>query len=132
MTSKMLKKIILVNLIIIISIVLVIAVKSTKTPISAVNTYNEITSATEEDKGDRNQTVISNTSPSVAPISPVTTVVPRNRCIVMVNGKRYDVTSFRNKHSGGDIFVCGTDMTAAFNSQHGSGTLNQMAPYLVK
>jgi hypothetical protein len=54
---------------------------------------------------------------------------PVNRCIVTIEGNRYDVTPLKSTHSGGDIFVCGTDMTATFFTQHDrkmlEGTLQQ-------
>ena len=52
-----------------------------------------------------------------------------NLCIVMLDGKEYDVTTLRNTHSGGDVFVCGTDMTASYISQHGTD-FSRMAQYL--
>jgi len=45
---------------------------------------------------------------------------PKPSCIVTIAGKRYNVLSLRRTHSGGNIFVCGTDMTRTFNQQHGS------------
>ncbi|OIP95944.1 hypothetical protein AUK40_05535 [Candidatus Wirthbacteria bacterium CG2_30_54_11] len=41
-------------------------------------------------------------------------------CIVTVNGYSYDVTKLQNTHSGGNVFVCGTDNTSIFVSQHGT------------
>lgn len=43
-----------------------------------------------------------------------------DKCYIVINGNTYDVTTFRYKHSGGDIFVCNTDMTEKFNSMHGT------------
>jgi len=40
-------------------------------------------------------------------------------CIITVNGQKYNVTSLRTTHPGGDIYVCDTDMTETFNSKHG-------------
>lgn len=51
------------------------------------------------------------------------------RCIISVNGVQYDVTAFRNIHSGGNIFTCGTDMTQVFYSQHSDKTLERMQQY---
>lgn len=51
-------------------------------------------------------------------------------CIVTVFGKQYDVTTLRSTHSGGDVFTCGTDMTAIYQGRHGTG-VNLIAPYLV-
>ena len=38
----------------------------------------------------------------------------RETCIITIEGKKYDVISFRSQHSGGDVFKCGTDMTSSF------------------
>lgn len=59
------------------------------------------------------------TQPKTQPTSPAP-VKPTslNRCIIIIKGQRYDVTDFRARHPGGDIFICGTDMTKAFFSQH--------------
>jgi cytochrome b involved in lipid metabolism len=54
-------------------------------------------------------------SPTKTPAKPV-----KVTCIITVNGKRYDVQSLRKTHSGGNIFLCGTDMTKTFNQQHGT------------
>lgn len=75
-----------------------------------------------------------------APVStPVATAVPTeppppppsNRCIIAISGSNYDVTEYRNIHSGGDVFACGTDMTASFTSQHPASFLQRMAQYKV-
>lgn len=50
-------------------------------------------------------------------------------CLVTLFGQTFDVTSLRSTHPGGDIFVCGTDMTSVYQSQHGS-SLARMQPYL--
>jgi cytochrome b involved in lipid metabolism len=60
-----------------------------------------------------------------------TTLPIQTACIITINGTRYDVTSYMNMHSGGNIFQCGTDMTAAFNSQHNSSYMSMMAKYKV-
>jgi len=51
-------------------------------------------------------------------------------CIVTLFGQQYDVTSLQTNHTGGNIFVCGTDMTAAYQAQHGTN-VSRMAPYLI-
>src|SRR3989339_617855 len=51
-------------------------------------------------------------------------------CVVTVSGSKYDVTPLQIGHPGGNIFVCGTDMTALFQSMHGSN-LAKLAPYLI-
>ncbi len=64
-------------------------------------------------------------APTPAPVQvvpPTPTPVVDNRCIVTINGNKYDVTQLRNTHSGprGSFFQCNTDMTAAFQSEHGT------------
>lgn len=51
-------------------------------------------------------------------------------CIITLFGKQYDVTSLRTSHTGGNIFVCGTDMTATYQSMHGTD-VTRMQAYLV-
>lgn len=75
-------------------------------------------------------------------VTPVVTNVPTKaitqmvaptdgRCLITVRGSQYDVTDFRNRHQGGDIFQCGTDMTDIFNSEHSSSYLRKMARYKI-
>ena len=52
------------------------------------------------------------------------------RCIVTVDGSKYDLTEFRYVHGGGNIFICGSDMTARFNGHHGLDYA-RLAPYKV-
>ena len=56
---------------------------------------------------------------------------PSNRCIIVIQGVKYDITDFRKMHSGGDIFKCGTDMTNVFFGQHNNSTLSAMAKYKI-
>ncbi len=42
-----------------------------------------------------------------------------NVCIITVSGNTYDVTNFKDKHEGGDVFRCGEDMTEVFKKAHG-------------
>ncbi len=74
-------------------------------------------------------TVAVTAAPTVAPTSAPKT--NPNACLIQVDGVSYDVTAFRNQHSGGDIFQCGTDMSSIFWSQHNSKILNKMAPYKI-
>ncbi len=60
-------------------------------------------------------------TPSVLTPTPATDqkeVQIDSRCFITLNGKRYDVSSFRGQHEGGDIFACGTDMTEEFKGEH--------------
>ena len=52
-------------------------------------------------------------------------------CVITVRGEKYDVTEFRNKHKGGNIFKCGEDMTDTFNKQHGEKQLKELQKYKV-
>lgn len=54
---------------------------------------------------------------------------PDSRCLVRVKGRVYDLTRFRNQHEGGDIFVCGTDMTDTFYSEHDDSILRDLEKY---
>lgn len=56
---------------------------------------------------------------------------PADRCIITISGGQYDVTEFRNIHSGGDVFQCGTDMTESFLSRHPASFLQKMSQYKV-
>ncbi|MCA9386191.1 hypothetical protein KC717_06105 [Candidatus Dojkabacteria bacterium] len=51
-------------------------------------------------------------------------------CRITLWGKLYDVTNLRKTHSGGDTFVCGTDMSTSYQMQHGID-LGRMSQYLI-
>lgn len=53
------------------------------------------------------------------------------KCIITIDSQKYDVTVFRNMHSGGDIFNCGTNMTKIFYNQHSASTLKKMSKYKI-
>lgn len=53
------------------------------------------------------------------------------KCIIIINGEKYDFTEFKKKHPGGDIFNCGTDMTTAFMANHGND-LKRLQPFKLK
>ena len=57
--------------------------------------------------------------------------VTSNKCIITIDGKKYNVTEFRKLHEGGDIFDCGEDNTEKFYSEHTGGKLEQMGTYLI-
>lgn len=71
--------------------------------------------------------------PTTAPVVkiPTTAPVPDTRCIITVDNQKYDVTVYQNQHSGGNIFNCGTDMSAIFHQQHNQRYLNLMQPYRI-
>lgn len=72
------------------------------------------------------------TTPVVTP-KPVPTPPPvvDTRCLVAIDGKRYNLTDYRYQHPGGNVFACGTDMSVAFHGQHNSGKLQQIANLVV-
>ena len=51
-------------------------------------------------------------------------------CIITLFGVKYDVSPLQSIHTGGNIFVCGTDMTSVYQSQHGTD-VTRMIPYLL-
>lgn len=53
------------------------------------------------------------------------------RCVVTIRGEKYDVSTFRDKHPGGNVFKCGEDMTSSFNKQHGEEQIQQIQKYKV-
>lgn len=75
--------------------------------------------------------------PTAAPtrvVTPVKTATPEplaGKCIIMIDGGRYDVTQFRNTHSGGNVFTCGTDVSAIFHRQHPNSFLDKMRQYRI-
>ena len=77
-------------------------------------------------------------SPTPTPLPTTTPTVvstptptPQPGCLVVIDGTSYDLAAFRSLHSGGDIFQCGTDMSAIFHNQHSSGYLQRLAPYKI-
>lgn len=71
-------------------------------------------------------------TPSTPPIPTTPTKpTPDNRCLIQIYGVVYNVTEFRHIHSGGDIFQCGTDMTAVFRQQHSDSYLQQIQKYRI-
>lgn len=54
-------------------------------------------------------------------------------CVVTINDAVYDITELVISHTGGDIFLCGTDMTESFYSEHDDVILvEDMVKYLVE
>ena len=65
-------------------------------------------------------------------IAPTATPAPKSdKCIVTIDGSRYDITVFQNIHSGGNVFTCGTDQSALFHGQHPDSFLSKMARYKI-
>ncbi|KKS06817.1 hypothetical protein A3K01_03630 [candidate division WWE3 bacterium RIFOXYD1_FULL_43_17] len=148
MISKILTKVILVNLLVVAAMLGVIIVRGSKDD-AGTGEVTTLLADIEVLKNDISQLeeIYSSTSSPVEPQTPVveekpvvvTAPVPvkaapppvDNRCLITVKGSQYDVTAYRKRHPGGDIFKCGSDMTSAFNDQHSSGTLKKMQQYLV-
>jgi hypothetical protein len=59
------------------------------------------------------------------------TPTPDPRCIIVVDGQKYNVTDFMTIHSGGNIFQCGTDMSPTFHQRHRDSYLQIMAQYKI-
>lgn len=53
-------------------------------------------------------------------------------CVVKIDNQTYDLDAFRALHSGGDIFQCGTDMTAVFYGQHSADYLASLSRYRIQ
>lgn len=70
--------------------------------------------------------LIANNFPTATPIVPTqqnntqSQTETTSGCIIKVFEKNYDITSFRNTHPGGDVFICGTDMSATYTKAHGT------------
>jgi hypothetical protein len=77
-----------------------------------------------------NPKIILPPSTTLTTLSTSVTFNNNSRCLITLFGQQYDVTSLRSTHSGGDVFACGTDMSAVYQGQHGT-SLARMAPYLV-
>jgi len=52
-----------------------------------------------------------------------------DKCLIEVDGQKYDVSSFKGQHPGGDIFLCGSDMSAVFHREHSLKYLRLMEKY---
>ncbi len=61
-----------------------------------------------------------------APAAPVP-----SGCIITLDGASYNVTNLQKTHSGGDIFNCGSDMSATFWGKHGQGIFSKMQQYRI-
>ena len=61
-----------------------------------------------------------------APAAPVPSA-----CIITLDGASYNVTNLQKTHSGGDIFNCGSDMSATFWGKHGQGIFSKMQQYRI-
>ena len=79
-----------------------------------------------------NEAVIYATSqPQLAKATSQPTAGPVPACVVTIDGTKYNVSVFRNIHSGGDIFRCGADVSNEFWGRHNQRQLNQMSQYKI-
>ena len=53
-------------------------------------------------------------------VNKVGTAQAATPCIVTIFGVQYDVAPLKTGHSGGDVFICNTDMTAVYQGMHGN------------
>jgi hypothetical protein len=63
-------------------------------------------------------------------LSKITQAQAVGSCVVTLFGQQYDVTTLQSTHSGGNIFVCGTDMTTTYTNKHGVN-VSRMTQYLI-
>ena len=76
------------------------------------------------------------TNPTGTPIptfTPIPLPTPKvGACNVIINGNIYNMNreNFARKHAGGDVFICGADQTALFNSKHGT-KYNMLSDYYI-
>ncbi len=95
---------------------------ATNAPNTNVLTTNTLAQATTQN--------LSNTQPTVTQ-PPAPAAVPISGCIITIDGGSYDITNFRNQHSGGNIFSCGSDMSSSFWGKHGQSQFNKMQQYRI-
>ncbi len=94
------------------------------------NTNNQNLSPTTQQPQAPGPAQPNNPSPT-SPPAPAPAPQPTVGCMISVDGANYDVTNFRNQHSGGNIFNCGTDMSQIFWGQHNSSILSKMQKYRI-
>jgi len=97
---------------------------------SLAESSSSISTSSESSSSIPSSLTSSETSSTITTSSSTSSVVTSNKCIVTIKGSKYDVTTLRNSHSGGDIFICNSDMTTSFNNQHGND-LARIKQYLV-
>lgn len=104
------------------------------TNVSRMQQYLIVNSTPAPTSGGSTPAPTNNPTPTPTPTSstPTPTPIPSGTCIITLFGKQYNVTNLRNTHSGprGSFFACGTDMSAIYQSQHGTN-MTRMQPYLV-
>lgn len=75
------------------------------------------------------------TTKTMTTTQPVTQPAPPapvpSGCIITLDGASYNVTNLQKSHSGGDIFNCGSDMSATFWGKHGQSIFSKMQQYRI-
>lgn len=78
---------------------------------------------------------VTTTQNQIQPTQPVTQPAPPapvpSGCIITLDGASYNVTNLQKTHSGGDIFNCGSDMSATFWGKHGQSIFSKMQQYRI-
>ena len=71
------------------------------------------------------------TTPTATPSPTQTPTVKQSGCVIQIDGVKYEITSLVRTHSGGNVFTCGTDMSAIFWSRHNARILQMMGQYKI-
>lgn len=100
-------------------------------PVASQQAKSASTTNSNPNPGSPAQVPAANNPPQANPTSPPPPPVAQNRCTITIDGVSYDVTDFRNTHSGGNIFTCGGDMSATFWSRHNAAILSRMQQYKI-
>lgn len=69
-----------------------------------------------------------------APKTPAPSVTPPPKpsgCIIQIDGVRYEISSLQRTHSGGNVFTCGSDMSAIFWGRHNQNIWQMMQRYRI-
>lgn len=103
------------------------AVKATTTPNPSPVVAKLLQRSTAAARPTPRPTQVAMRTPSPATPAPT----PDSRCIIMLDGAKYDITQFRFSHSGGNVFTCSTDMSQIFHSRHGAAEMQFMQQYRI-
>lgn len=68
---------------------------------------------------------------TVTPTAVLTIPTVDSRCIIAIDGVKYDISQYQYQHSGGNIFQCGTDMSAVFHNRHSNQFLQYMQQFRI-
>lgn len=98
---------------------------------ASVQSTKEIPS-TQIEKIKTTEKIVTTTNSNLVPTLAPTTVQKLPTCLIKIDSSVYDLIVFRNQHSGGDIFQCGSDMTIQFYKQHSSNYLKVLEKYRIQ